>query len=190
MDRMMISECINSIKYAQLFYEYGRLNDFIDATSPEAHEDMFAEYYEVLDICADAFFLEYLDAYEQDKWYFSNCCMGEYYRLCEAYGKQQKIKAKHNPYIKNTHYFVATALDLEGNGGYAWNLTTATNHEWGSGIVFFHDDYFNSEFELVEALLDIRVWYEQAVVRLRKELLEEQVIPFPVQSTQVEVMAA
>lgn len=190
MDRMTISECINSIKYAQLFYEHGRLNDFIDATSSEAYEDMFAQYYEVLDICADAFFLEYLDAYEQDKWYFSNRSMGEYYRLCEEYGKRKNIKPKNNPYIKNAYYLVATVLDLEGNGGYAWNLTTATNHEWGSGIVFCHDDYFHSEFELVEALLDIRAWYEQAVVGLRKELLEERLIPFPVQSTQMEVIAA
>ncbi len=190
MNRMMISECLNSIKYAQLFYEHDRLDDFIDATSPEVHEDMFAEYYEVLDICADAFFLEYLDAYEQDKWYFSNRSMGEYYRLCEEYGKRKNIKPKNNPYIQEAYYFVCDAMNLRNTCGYEWNLTTATNHEWGSGIVVCHDEYFYGEFDLVETLLEIRAWFSLEVIRLREILSRTQIVPFPKQPTLTEVKAA
>ena len=58
----------------------------------------------------------------------------------------------------------------ELSGNYGWTLLTRINHQWASGIVFYHDDYFDAYayMELIEALLEIFHFYETELEALRQ----------------------
>lgn len=166
---MDISYVLPSISLAKLFHSYGLLDQMINMGFDRADEEYLFMFYELLELTADAVWCGYDDNYEVNTWYFSNRSMQEYYRLCQEYSKKHGIKLKENPYMKEAERYVDTCMNFN-TCGYAYWLNTKINHEWASGIVLRTDCYFNGEHDLLEALLEIREWYECAVKRLKEEL--------------------
>ena len=182
-----ISEALTSISIARLFFEYGKLDTVLEAGFDGPDSDYYLMLWELLGSTADFVFSDYDENYGVNKWYFSNRDMVEYYRLCRTYGCLHELKLKDNPFMQSAERFVENAMDFSGQYGYGWYLSTKVSHEWASGIVFRTDEYFNGEFELLEALLSIGDWYKRNLVRLR-EAIEEKKLPAAAENR--EVMAA
>lgn len=179
MNVMEISERIPSIAYARLFYQYGRLEEFLALGFDEPSDDRYMIFIEALSLVADAIWSDYLEDWCVDAWYFSNRSMTEYYRLCRVYGSAHSLKLKDNPYMREAQQFVEDVMDFEYSGGYGWWLNTKISREWASGLILRTDECFCGEFELIKALLEIQAWYPRAVYRLRGMLLEEGIIHLP-----------
>ena len=174
-----ITYLLPSIRIARIMYDYGKLDEMVDMGYDSADEDYYMMWYELLSLAADGIWQDYDENYDVNKWYFSNRSMVEYYRLCRVYGSAHRLKLRDNPYIKEAEQFVEARMDLDDSCGYGWYLNTGVKHEWASGIVFRSDCYFNSELDLLEALLSIQEWYPRAVIRLRGKLMEEGVVRVP-----------
>ena len=169
-----ISELLPSISVAHLFFSFGKLEEMIGLGFDEPTDEFFSLFYEVIGATVDFLNCDYLDYYDVNKWYFSNKSMVEYYRLCRVYGSAHGLKLKDNPYMRQAQRFIENVMDFDYCEGYSWHLNTKMNHEWASGIVFCTDCYFNGEYRLLEALLEIGRWYEDGVKRLREVLEKEQ----------------
>jgi len=167
-----------SLQCASILHSYGLLDGLIAFGNKELSDDYYETFYDAIGHAADFATGDFIEYYEAEKWYFSNKSMLEYYKLCRQYGSAHGMKLKDTPYMKRAANFVNSAMNL-GGMGYDWFLQTKVNHEWASGIVIFTDSYFNCQLELLEALLEIRQWYTDAVIHLRGKLLEEGVITLP-----------
>lgn len=174
-----ITEVLPSIAIARLFYEYGRLDEMLGEGFESPDADFYMMFWELLGVCADCVYSDYDENYGVNKWYFSNRDMVEYYRLCRTYSCLRGMKLKDNPFMQSAERFVGNAMDFNGGYGYGWYLSTRINHEWASGLVFRTDEYFNGEFDLLEALLSIRDWYRRNLVRLREAIEKEKSLAAP-----------
>lgn len=164
-----------SLYGAKLLYDFKILDNALSQGFTEMTDDWFYNMYELMELCADFFAVDYDEDYDVTKWYFSNECMVEYYRLCRVYGSAHGMKLKDNPFMQKAERFVENVMDLLTEG-FGWNLQTKIGHERASGLLFYFDCYFHGEYELMEALLEMREWYSNAVIKLRKTLLEERII--------------
>lgn len=169
-----ILELLPSIQYAVLCNSYGKLREFIAYGNDSPHEDWYECHYDSIGAASDFFVLHYSMHYEERCMYVCFENMMEYYRLCRIHSKLHHIRLRDNPLMKDAEHFVEDRMELDGNGGYFVRLQTKVNHKWASGLVIRIDkNYFTAEFELAEAIFEIGSWYERAVWRLRKTLLEE-----------------
>ncbi len=175
MDKEQISYHIHSFRYAKLFHEHGMLNEFIDAGFRVPDEDMRFSIYELCSLCTDVCYLGFSEDDCVSMWYFINHSMLEYYKLCREYGSKHRLKLKANPYMIEAEKFVSEVMYLHGCYGFAWHLNAKVGHAGASGLIFHTDDYFNGEFELISALLEIRAWYLDGVQRLKNILSEVKV---------------
>lgn len=187
MTEEQISEVLPSIAIARLFYEYGRLDAMLKAGFDSPDSEIYMMFWELIDATADFVHYDYDEGWNVAKWYFSNEDMVEYYRLCRTYSALHGMKLKDNPYMQEAQRFVETIMDFNGQYGYAWYLCTRVNHKWASGLVFRTDEYFNAEYDLLEALLTIGDWYTRGLKRLRGIIEEEKRLAAP---KYMEVMAA
>lgn len=182
-----ISEVLPSIALARTFYEYGKLDAMLNAGFDKPDSEIFMMFWELIDATSDFVHHDYDENWDVAKWYFSFEAMVEYYRLCRVYGGLHGLKLKDNPYMQEAQRYVETTMDFNGQYGYAWHLNTRINHKWASGIVFRTDEYFNAEYDLLEALLAIGDWYKRHLEKLRSVIEEEKRLSV---SKQMEVMAA
>lgn len=135
---------------------------------------------DALGTAADLFAAVYHERQEQYTLYVSFSSMMEYYRLCRVYGRFHRVNLKENPFIKEAEEAVEARMDLGSFGGYGIYLQTKVNHKWASGIVINLDEnYFNEELALAEAVFEVGAWYEWAVYRLRRTLLEDGALRLP-----------
>ena len=166
---------ITSLEWPLLCYEYGKLEDYLEQGNKELYNDYYQGYFDVLSIAADFINEDYLDDFDEDKYYFGFQSMNEYYRLCRDYCNARHVSLKQNPYMAEARQFVNTAMDLDGYGGYGYVLHTKINHEWASGLLVIIDaTCFNAEYDLAEALLSINAWYTRGVERLKNDLAKEK----------------
>jgi len=157
---------------------FGLLDEVISIEDEIMSEEYSSIYYGAMSFAADYICNNYNEGYYSEKNYISIKSMTEYYKLCHKYGGAHRVKMKNNPYVRAAESFVNSAMNLHRNG-YDWNLITKVSNEWASGIVIINDDYFDGQNDLVEAMLKIRRWYDDAVIRLRGTLLEEGIIRLP-----------
>lgn len=82
-----------------------------------------------------------------------------------------------NPYIMNAEQMLSDELyDCGYAGGMGWGFQKKISSEWSSGIIVETDEYFNSEYRLLEALLAIDEWYTKEVRELEILLKKERVL--------------
>ncbi len=167
-----------SLDLSSVLSRFGLLDEVISMENEILSDDYISMYYDAMCFAADYIYSDYIEDYGFDKCYFSNKSMTEYYKLCHQYGRTHRVKMKDNPYTKEAKSFVNSAMNLACNG-YGWKLKTKVNNEFASGIVVVTDDYFDGQNDLLEAMLEIRQWYTDAVIRLRGKLMEEGVITLP-----------
>lgn len=179
MDYDEIREIIPSISLACLFYAYGKLDKLLSCGMDTATDDFYMMYYELLGLAADFVSSDYNEYYNTEKWYFSFHSMMEYYRLCRDYCNQRKVSLRANPYMAEAEKAVDRIMTLETSYGYGYRLQTKINHKWASGIVLETDDYFDGPFELLESLMDLDLWFQQGAERIKQDLNQAAVIPFP-----------
>lgn len=182
-----IIEVLPSIAIARLFYGYGRLDNLLKAGIDQATGDFYEIFLELIDAAADFTRYDYDEAWGVTRWYFSFSDMVEYYRLCRIYGSLHSLKLKDNPFLIDARQFVECVMDFNGQYGFGWYLNTKINHKWASGIVFQTDEYFNGEYELVEALLSIGDWYKYHLELLRNAIKKTKETAA---ASSLEVMAA
>ena len=168
-----ILDMLPSLHWAILCYEYGKLDEFISCGNEKPHDEYYTCFYDAIGIASDFLCCDYIEDYEEQKYYFGFESMSEYYRLCRDYCVQRGISLKNNPYMSEAERFVENAMDFGTGayGGYAFLLQTKINHKWASGLLVHTDACcFSSEFELTEAILSIGAWYKDAVARLKNDL--------------------
>ena len=174
MQAEMVLEMLPSIQYAMLCYSYNRLDRYIGYGNTEPHCDCYECYFDAIGAASDLFVVHYSECYEQHCLYVSFESMMEYYRLCRTYSRLHHIRLCDNPFMKAAQERVQSVFDLDSDGGYYVHLQTKVNHKWASGLVIRTDEtYFNSEFELAEAVFEAGFYYAYAVRNLREKLLEE-----------------
>lgn len=181
-----IRDVIPSISLACLYYAYGKLDKLTKLGLDEATDDFFMMYYELVDISADFVCCDYNEYYNTSRWYFSFTSMMEYYRLCRDYCNKRGVSLKANPYMLEAEKAVDRIMALGCSYGYGYRLNTRINHQWASGIVFEIDEYFDGHEALLEALLCLDEWFQQAVDRLKDDLSDRTIIPFPAMAEQKE----
>ena len=168
-----ILDLLPSIQYALLCYTYDKLSEFIDIGNETPNDNYCECFIDAVASAADLFDMHYSECYEVQTLYVSFESMMEYYRLCRIHSRQNHIRLRDDPYVKDAERFVEDMFDFDEYGGYCVDLKTKVNHKWASGLVIRIDvNYFNNEFLIAEAVFAIGAWYEIAVRRLRKELLE------------------
>lgn len=150
-----IEELIPSIRVALLFATYGRLDALLSLGYDCPCEDFYEIFWEMIGVTMGCVYSDFIEEYEINSWYFSDECIMEYYRLCRVYGSAHRMKLKDNPYMREAAGFVESSMDFGSGYGYGWALQTKIGHRWASGIVFRSDGYFNAEFQLLAALLEI-----------------------------------
>lgn len=179
MDYAQISDYLTSIYYAQLFAFFGRLEEFLSESNMAiATDDYYDLFFVGIENAMDFVAGDYIGAFDANKWYLSDPCMVEYYRLCRLYGSKHGLKLKDNPFMVEAERQVDRMLHINAYD-YGYTLLTKYNHPRASGVVFYCGSAFNGEFELVEAMLYIKDWFETALIRLRHTLLMERVLQLP-----------
>ena len=175
-----IAEVFPSIHYAILCNAFGKLDEFVGYGNKTAHEEQYSCFFDALGTAADFFDCYYHEKYEENTLYVSFESMMEYYRLCRVYSRFHRVSLKENPFMKEAMKAVEFRMDLGSFGGYGIYLQTKVNHKWASGIVIDLDEnYFHEEFELAEAVFEVGAWYERAVYRLRRTLIEDGALHLP-----------
>ena len=87
------------------------------------------------------------------------------------------MKLPENPYIQKAEEMLSAALySCCLNGGMGWSYQKKIGAEWSSGLIVETDEYFNSEYRLLEALLAIDEWYADEVQKLEILLKKEQAL--------------
>lgn len=186
MEEVDVLELLESIHCAILCYDYGKLDQFI-ADNSEPTDERFSCFFTAMYAAVDFIHEDYDENYEVNKYYFSWKSMVEYYRLCRDYCVKHGVSLKDNPFMEEAADFVErTMLFDHYGGGYDFYLKTKINHEWASGLLFRTDCYFDSEFELAEALFMIGDWYQKGVERLKAALQAEKIVAFPQRTPQKE----
>ena len=134
-------------------------------------------YFDLLYAGCDYVSIDYNENFECSHWYFSFYSMMQYYRLIREYGSLHSMKLSENPYIRKAEEMLSdTFYPCSQGGGMGWSYQKKISSEWSSGIIVEIDAYFNSEYELLEALLTIDEWYKAEVLELEEVLEKERVL--------------
>ena len=177
MDYESICDSLQTISMARLFYEYGKLNRLLERGITTSSDDLYDIYYELLIAATDYMDQKFNEDYEYDHWYFSFRSMMQYYRLIREYGGLHSMKLSENPYIRNAERMLSTELYECGcDGGMGWSYQKKISSEWSSGLIVETDEYFSSEYRLLEALLAIDEWYTDEVQKLETLLKKERAL--------------
>ena len=177
MDYEAICDSLQTISMARLFYEYGKLNRLLERGITISSDDLYEVYYELLLAATDYLDQKYNESYECDHWYFSFRSMMQYYRLIREYGSLHSMKLSENPYIRNAERMLSTELYECGcDGGMGWSYQKKISSEWSRGLIVETDEYFSSEYRLLEALLAIDEWYTDEVQKLETLLKKERAL--------------
>ena len=87
------------------------------------------------------------------------------------------MKLSENPYVKKAEEMLSAALySCCLNGGMGWGYQKKISSEWSSGLIVETDEYFSSEYRLLEALLAIDEWYTDEVQKLETLLKKERAL--------------
>jgi len=156
----------HSVYLCKLFHSYGKL-DALDTGWNVDEDAWWSMVYDALE--ATGTLVSAISDDWKTQYYLSSPEMMEYYRHCRTYCKTHGVSLKDNPFMKKAEEQVNHMLQ-ELSGNYGWTLLTRINHQWASGIVFYHDDYFDAYayMELIEALLEIFHFYETELEALRQ----------------------
>ena len=173
MDYESACSALQTVCAARLFYEYGKLNRLLEWGITQAANDLREIYFDLLYAGCDYVSIDYNENFECSHWYFSFYSMMQYYRLIREYGSLHSMKLSENPYIRKAEEMLSdTFYPCSQGGGMGWSYQKKISSEWSSGIIVEIDAYFNSEYELLEALLTIDEWYKAEVLEL-EEVLEK-----------------
>ncbi len=161
-----------SVYICKLFHGYGKL-DRLDNRCLADADNWYALVYEGIESACD-FVNHGGDEFEQ-KMYFSDPPMLEYYRLCRDYCQVFGVSLKENPFMEKAEKYVNDMMyyHIEGYNAYGWTLHTRINHERASGILFaYNSDYFGYHelLQLAEVMLEICLYYETGLKALKKAI--------------------
>ena len=177
MDYESACRSLQTVRIACLFYEHGKLDRLLEQSITNSEYDLYEIYYELLYAACDYASFGYNEEYERSHWYFSFYSMMQYYRLIREYGSLHSMKLSENPYIRKAEEMLSdTFYPCSQGGGMGWSYQKKISSEWSSGIIVEIDAYFNSEYELLEALLTIDEWYKAEVLELEEVLEKERVL--------------
>jgi len=177
MDYESACSALQTVCAARLFYEYGKLNRLLEWGITQSANDLREIYFDLLYAGCDYVSIDYNENFECSHWYFSFYSMMQYYRLIREYGSLHSMKLSENPYIRKAEEMLSdTFYPCSQGGGMGWSYQKKISSEWSSGIIVEIDAYFNSEYELLEALLTIDEWYKAEVLELEEVLEKERVL--------------
>ena len=177
MDYESACSALQTVCAARLFYEYGKLNRLLEWGITQSADDLREIYFDLLYAGCDYVSIDYNENFECSHWYFSFYSMMQYYRLIREYGSLHSMKLSENPYIRKAEEMLSdTFYPCSQGGGMGWSYQKKISSEWSSGIIVEIDAYFNSEYELLEALLTIDEWYKAEVLELDEVLEKERVL--------------
>lgn len=177
MDYESACSALQTVCAARLFYEYGKLNRLLEWGITQSADDLREIYFDLLYAGCDYVSIDYNENFECSHWYFSFYSMMQYYRLIREYGSLHCMKLSENPYIRKAEEMLSdTFYPCSQGGGMGWSYQKKISSEWSSGIIVEIDAYFNSEYELLEALLTIDEWYKAEVLELEEVLEKERVL--------------
>lgn len=177
MDYESACSALQTVCAARLFYEYGKLNRLLEWGITQSADDLREIYFDLLYAGCDYVSIDYNENFECSHWYFSFYSMMQYYRLIREYGSLHSMKLSENPYIRKAEEMLSdTFYPCSQGGGMGWSYQKKISSEWSSGIIVEIDAYFNSEYELLEALLIIDEWYKAEVLELEEVLEKERVL--------------
>lgn len=177
MDYESACSALQTVCAARLFYEYGKLNRLLEWGITQSADDLREIYFDLLYAGCDYVSIDYNENFECSHWYFSFYSMMQYYRLIREYGSLHSMKLSENPYIRKAEEMLSdTFYPCSQGGGMGWSYQKKISSEWSSGIIVEIDAYFNSEYELLEALLTIDEWYKAEVLELEEVLEKERVL--------------
>lgn len=177
MDYESACSALQTVCAASLFYEYGKLNRLLEWGITQSADDLREIYFDLLYAGCDYVSIDYNENFECSHWYFSFYSMMQYYRLIREYGSLHSMKLSENPYIRKAEEMLSdTFYPCSQGGGMGWSYQKKISSEWSSGIIVEIDAYFNSEYELLEALLTIDEWYKAEVLELEEVLEKERVL--------------
>ena len=177
MDYESACSALQTVCAARLFYEYGKLNRLLEWGITQSADDLREIYFDLLYAGCDYVSIDYNENFECSHWYFSFYSMMQYYRLIREYGSLHSMKLSENPYIRKAEEMLSdTFYPCSQGGGMGWSYQKKISSEWSSGIIVEIDAYFNSEYELLEALLTIDEWYKVEVLELEEVLEKERVL--------------
>ena len=177
MDYESACSALQTVCAARLFYEYGKLNRLLEWGITQSADDLREIYFDLLYAGCDYVSIDYNENFECSHWYFSFYSMMQYYRLIREYGSLHSMKLSENPYVKKAEEMLSdTFYPCSQGGGMGWSYQKKISSEWSSGTIVEIDAYFNSEYELLEALLTIDEWYKAEVLELEEVLEKERVL--------------
>ena len=177
MDYESACSALQTVCAARLFYEYGKLDRLLEWGITQSANDLREIYFDLLYAGCDYVSIDYNENFECSHWYFSFYSMMQYYRLIREYGSLHSMKLSENPYIRKAEEMLSdTFYPCSQGGGMGWSYQKKISSEWSSGIIVEIDAYFNSEYELLEALLTIDEWYKAEVLELEEVLEKERVL--------------
>ena len=177
MDYESACSALQTVCAARLFYEYGKLDRLLEWGITQSADDLREIYFDLLYAGCDYVSIDYNENFECSHWYFSFYSMMQYYRLIREYGSLHSMKLSENPYIRKAEEMLSdTFYPCSQGGGMGWSYQKKISSEWSSGIIVEIDAYFNSEYELLEALLTIDEWYKAEVLELEEVLEKERVL--------------
>ena len=177
MDYEFACGSLQTVRAARMFYEYGKLDRLLEQNITNSEYDLYEIYYELLYAACDYASFGYNEEYERSHWYFSFRSMMQYYRLIREYGGLHSMKLSENPYIKKAEEMLSAALyPCCLNGGMGWSYQKKISSEWSSGLIVETDDFFRSEYELLQTLLAIDAWYTEEVQKLENLLRKERAL--------------
>ena len=149
-----LAYAFQQLELAALYWEAGKLDEFIAATGSALREDedfLYANWYELLDAVAD-----FTDIREDEdtltcRMYFSDAVIRDYFRFARKHAEDAGIPPKQDPYYLDAlSYFSTTMLDYCPYSCW-FRLVTQTHHEYGYGLsVWTSGDTDSSR---------IRVWF-------------------------------
>ena len=177
MDYEFACGSLQTVRIACLFYEHGKLDRLLEQNITNSEYDLYEIYYDLLYAACDYASFGYNENFERGHWYFSFRSMMQYYRLVREYGSLHSMKLSENPYIRNAERMLSTELYECGcDGGMGWSYQKKISSEWSSGLIVETDEYFSSEYRLLEALLAIDEWYTDEVQKLETLLKKERAL--------------
>ena len=177
MDYESACRSLQTVRIACLFYEHGKLDRLLEQNITNSEYDLYEIYYDLLYAACDYASFGYNENFERGHWYFSFRSMMQYYRLVREYGSLHSMKLSENPYIRNAERMLSTELYECGcDGGMGWRYQKKISSEWSSGLIVETDEYFSSEYRLLEALLAIDEWYTDEVQKLETLLKKERAL--------------
>lgn len=177
MDYESACSALQTVCAARLFYEHRKLNRLLECGVKQSAGDLREIYFDLLYAGCDYISIDYNENFECSHWYFSFYSMMQYYRLIREYGSLHSMKLSENPYIRKAEEMLSdTFYPCSQGGGMGWSYQKKIGSEWSSGIIIETDAYFNSEYELLEALLTIDEWYKAEVLELEEVLEKERVL--------------